>query len=173
MQIRSFTPSALLLVAMPLLASTAPVPGCQLRVLKPVQDDLGKQWTAATITEVDIERNDSGGGSFCSKGGSCIPRKVSGQDAVVLLNCKIGPSIGSGDFRLVPDAHLVGGAVAATMRLRDSTERRLSHLGFSNASAGTLAQTYVDQPHSAEARLVARALAGSHEAVAVLKRSNP
>lgn len=102
-----------------------------------------------------------------------MPRVVNGSSALTLLNCKIGPALGGGDFRLVPDANVVGPVVAAKLQSLQSAIAKLSTLGFSNASAGSLAYDYVNHPRSRNAQLVAKALNGSQQAVAILKQSNP
>ncbi len=146
---------------------------CQVRVLQSVTDDSGHRWPVGSVLPATILRDGPEGASYCASGGSCLPLKVNGSDTLHLLNCKVGPSLGDGDRRLIPDPQRAGHAAAATMRSRDEAERRLSGMGFSNASAGSLAAEYVKEPGSARGRLVAQALAGSSAARARLKSSNP
>lgn len=146
---------------------------CKARVLVPVTDDMGNAWKTGSILPVNIARDGANGGTFCASGGSCLPRTVNGSKALVLLNCKVGPSLGDGDSRLVPDASLSGAAAANALRSLQNATDKLSDLGFSNASAGSLADDYVNHPRSQNGRLVARAFAGSASALATLKRSNP
>lgn len=146
---------------------------CKARVITPVVDEMGNHYKAGNILPVDIDRENGTGGTFCASGGSCVPRKLSGNDAVVLVNCKVGPALGGGDFRLVPDSSKMGSKAAAKLQSRQNTVAKLNDLGFSNASAGSLADDYANHPHSKTGRLVANALAGSQTALAALKRSNP
>lgn len=146
---------------------------CQVRVLQPFTDSNGNHWQAGTVLPVTIERDDADGGAFCASGGSCLPRKQDGKEAVRLINCQVGPTVGGSDYRLVPNAQVVGRATATRMRSRASVAQALSALGFSNASAGTLADDYVGDPSSSAGKQVGRALHGSSAAIAALKKSNP
>ena len=76
-------------------------PQCQIKVLQKVKDDLGNFWGPGQKLPVDIARGEGEGGAFCAHGGSCIPRTVAGLQAVRLLNCRIGKSLGNGDSKLV------------------------------------------------------------------------
>ena len=78
---------------------------CFVRILKPVHDDVGNQWLPGKTLPVDIEREDQNGVSYCAHGGSCVPKGVAGQSAAVLLNCRVGNSLGHGDRLLVPVPH--------------------------------------------------------------------
>ena len=154
-------------------AQAASTQECQVRVLQALTDDLGNYWKAGEVLPVDIARNGANGGVFCASGGSCLPRKLHGSDALTLLNCQLGPSLGNGDRTLVADPRRTEPATAKAMTIRQNVENKLSSMGFSNPSAGSLAEDYVNHPRSGNGRLVARALAGSHNALAALKRNNP
>lgn len=164
---------ALLAVTLLPAACAAAVPECQLRVLRPVTDDLGNRWLPGKVLPVDIERTSVGAQFFCAHGGSCVPATADGVQAVRLLNCSIGDAIDGEDHRLVPAARLAGAATADAMQQRSRVEERLSDLGFSNASSGSLAQEAVDHPGSPTSRLVRRALAGSASALSRLRRNYP
>ena len=164
---------SLSLVSQASSAQTASVQECQVRVVQPLIDDLGNHWQPGQVLAVTIERDYASGGAYCASGGSCLPRKVNGSDAVRLLNCRTGASLGGGDHGLVPDPHRIGTAAAQAMRTRNQVEQSLSKLGFSNASASGLADEYLTNPQSSTGRLIARALAGSSAATATLKRNNP
>lgn len=90
------------------LAAVMPValaaPECQIRVLQPVTDDVGNTWQPGKILPATILRREAGQTAFCAHGGSCLPRSAGGKQAVRLIDCKIGPSIGNGDYRLIPKA---------------------------------------------------------------------
>ena len=146
---------------------------CKVRVLQPITDDLENHWQPGQTLAVTIERNTPSGGSYCASGGSCLSRKVSGVDAVQLLNCKPGSALESGDWSLAPDPLRLSPAAVKVMRSRDDAEQTLSRLGFSNAAAGTLADEYTRNPQSSTGHTVARALAGSQSAIAKLKQHNP
>ncbi len=146
---------------------------CQVRVLTPVTDDLGNHWEKGKVLPVDIERDDKNVQTYCASGGSCIPRLLSGKIAVSLLNCKVGPVLQGGDRRLIPTPARIGGTTTNAMLSHQATVKRLSELGLSNASAGSLADDYVNRPRSKNGRLVAQALAGSSSALATLKRNLP
>ncbi len=154
-------------------SEAATVQECEIRVMRPLPDDLGNRWQPGKILPVTIERDDADGGAYCASGGACVPRKVNGGNAVLLVNCRIGTVIGGGDRRLVPDPSRAGETAAQLMRSQVAVENTLSALGLSNASAGSLADEYVDNPRSETGRTVARALAGSGAALAALKRSHP
>ena len=97
---------ALLFVSTLLVSSRAGASGpqqCQIRVLAPITDDLGNTWKTGSVLAVDIERDGPNGGAFCAHGGSCLPRMAGAQTVLTLLNCKVGPALGGGDFRLVPE----------------------------------------------------------------------
>ena len=153
--------------------SSANAQECQARIVLPVWDDLGNAWKAGSTLPVNIERIGTQGSSFCASGGSCLPSRVGGSAALALLNCTVGPAIGGGDYRLIPSVQKAGAAAASALQMRQNATEKLSALGFSNASAGSLAEDYVRAPHSRNARLVAQALAGSRAAVAVLKHDHP
>ena len=146
---------------------------CKVRVLQPVNDDLGNYWKAGSVLPVDIERTGPQGDAFCASRGSCLSRTVQGSDALVLLNCRRGAALGGGDFRLIASASKTGQAAASAIQRRQHVAHQLSKLGFTNASAGSLADEYVNLPQSTNARLIARALAGSQAATVSLKRANP
>lgn len=146
---------------------------CQVRVLVGVTDDLGNAWKTDSVLPVDIEREGPNGGAFCAHGGSCLPRLAAAGPALTLLNCKVGPALGDGDFRLVPDSERGGSAAAAKLQRLQETTAKLMDLGFSSASSSTLADKFVNHRRSSDSQLVARALAGSRPALATLKRNNP
>lgn len=146
---------------------------CQVRVLQPITDDLGNRWRPGQMLPVDIARDEAGRRSFCAHGGACMPVTANGSPSVRLTNCLVGGALGGGDYRLVPDPHVMGAATAARMTKRDRVESRLSDLGLSNASAGTYAEEYVQRPASADGRLVARALRGSKAAFASMQARLP
>jgi hypothetical protein len=75
---------------------------CQVRVLRPVTDDVGNVWQPGKTLPATIARRQAGHTSFCAHGGSCLPGMVGGKRAVRLIDCRLGPSIGNGDYRLVP-----------------------------------------------------------------------
>ena len=154
-------------------AGAAEIPDCKVRVLQPLTDDLGNHWQPGQTLSMTIERDNASGGSYCASGGSCVPLKINGSDAVRLLNCRVGAAIGDGDRSLVPDPNLAGTGAAQEMRLRSDVERKLSNLGFSDASAGSLADEYVLHPGSANGRLVKSALTGSSAAICMLKQNHP
>ncbi len=145
---------------------------CKVRVLQLVNDDLGNHWKAGSVLSVHIERTGSQGNAFCASRGSCLPRTVQGSDALVLLNCRKGAALGDGDFRLIASAIKTGRAAASAIERRQDVADKLSKLGFTNASAGSLADDYVNLPQSKNSQLVARALAGSQAATVSLKRPN-
>ncbi len=147
--------------------------GCQARVLVALTDDLGNTWKAGSVLPVDIKRDSPNGGALCAHGGSCLPRRVGAQPVLMLLNCTVGPEISEGDSRLVPDPRLAGPAAAAKLQTLQDTTDKLMNRGFSNASAGSLAHSFVNDPRSRTGRLVAKALGGSQTAVTTLKRHNP
>lgn len=150
------------------------MPECQARVQRPVTDDMGHGWKPGDVVPVDIAREGGKGGQFCAHGGACLPRQTAeGQAALALTNCKVGPAIGGGDYRLVPDAHLAGAAAAAAMEACADVEQKLSALGFSNAAAGSLAEDTVSHPRSRKAQQVHRALRGSREALSTLQAQYP
>jgi hypothetical protein len=76
-------------------------PECQIRVLRPVTDDVGNVWQPGKTLPATIMRREAGHTSFCAHGGSCLPRMVEGKQAVRLIDCRPGPAIGNGDYRLV------------------------------------------------------------------------
>ena len=163
------------LAALPLATSerTAGVKECKIRVIQPVIDDLGNSWQPRKVLPVTIERDNASGGAYCASGGSCVPRKLHGNNAAELLNCKVGGPIGGGDHSLLPNAHQAGAAVSQAMHSHTDIERQLSNLGFSNASAAGLAEEYLTHPRSKNSLLVARSLAGSPTAIVTLKQRNP
>lgn len=165
---------AYLAVAMAVPASAAGhSQSCRVEVLQPVTDDLGNRWRPHATLPVDIARNEAGHRSFCAHGGACLPEAAHGSPAVRLTNCRVGSSLGGGDYRLVPDPNTMGAAAAARMMTRDRVEARLSDLGFSNASAGAYADDYIRRPASADGRLVTRALTGSKAALATMRALLP
>ncbi|WP_267114893.1 hypothetical protein [Xanthomonas sacchari] len=94
------------LAAVPAMASArTPAPDCHAMMLATVKDDMQNTWNKGQTLPVDIARDTPSGGAFCTHGGSCLPRKVAGKEAVRLTDCKIGPSIGDGDYRLVALPH--------------------------------------------------------------------
>ncbi|MDV0437390.1 hypothetical protein [Xanthomonas sacchari] len=96
------------LVAAPAMASArTPASDCHAVMLAAVEDDMHNTWNKGQTVPVDIARDTPSGSAFCTHGGSCLPRKVAGHEAVRLADCKIGPSIGDGDSRLIalPRAH--------------------------------------------------------------------
>lgn len=80
-------------------------PECQVRVLRTVTDDAGNVWQPGKTLPATIMRRQSGQTFFCAHGGSCLPRMAGGKQAVRLTDCRVGPSIGNGDYRLAPKAH--------------------------------------------------------------------
>ncbi|KAF1008915.1 MAG: hypothetical protein GAK28_00547 [Luteibacter sp.] len=106
-QISACTLVALLALFSLTQAQAAAAPDCRAKILRPVTDDMKISWKKGQTVPVDISRTTPEGESFCSHGGSCLPRIVKGQEAVRLINCRPGPSIGDGDHRLVasPEAH--------------------------------------------------------------------
>lgn len=82
-------------------AGTAADPDCQALMLRPVVDDMNIAWKKGQRVPVDISRTTSEGEFYCAHGGSCLPRTVKGQEAVRLIHCRPGPSIGDDDHRLV------------------------------------------------------------------------
>ena len=167
---------ALLFVLTLLVSSPAGASGpqeCQVRVLAPITDDLGDTWKTGAVLPVDIERDGPNGGAFCAHGGSCLPRLAGTQPVVTLLNCKVGPALGGGDFNILTDAERGGSAAAAKLQRLQDTTAKLVDLGFSSASSSTLADNFVNHPRSSDGQLVAKALAGSRSALATLSRNNP
>ncbi len=167
---------ALLFLSTLVVSSRAGASGpqeCQVRVLASITDDLGTTWKTGSVLPVDIERDGPNGGAFCAHGGSCLPLLAAARPALTLLNCKIGPALGGGDFRLVPDSERGGSAAAATLRRLQDTTAKLMDLGFSSASSSILADEFVNHPRSSDGQLIAKALAGSRPALATLKRNNP
>jgi hypothetical protein len=82
---------------------------CHVTVLRTVTDDLGNIWSTGKIIPVDIERDNSSGGSFCAHGGSCIPRRVGGLETVKLSDCQIGTEIMGNDHALNPGRRKMNG----------------------------------------------------------------
>jgi hypothetical protein len=74
---------------------------CQVRVLRQVTDDVGNVWQPGKILPATIMRRQAGQTAYCAHGGSCLPRMVEGKQAVQLIDCRPGPAIGNGDYRLV------------------------------------------------------------------------
>lgn len=163
----------ILSVGMTMPAAAKPVRECQIRILRPVTDDMGHRWSAGRLLPVTIMRRDANGTSFCAHGGSCVPRMTRDGQAAQLVNCKPGEALGNGDFRLDPNPVVMSRADAGKMRTRSAVENKLSTLGFSNAASGTWANDYAANPASAHGRLVVRALAGSAEALATMKAKLP
>lgn len=154
--------------------SAKETPECRIRVLHPVTDDMGNHWQAGQTLPTTTMLRDKNGVAFCAHGGSCVPRRANGVQATQLVNCRPGRAIGDGYVALDPDPKTMSPATFRQMNTRTRAEQRLSALGFSNASAGSLAEAYAGSPTSADGRLVAEALAGSAEALAALrKRENP
>ena len=93
-----------ILVALVIVSATASAAAkskeCQIRVIRPVVDDLGNHWKPGKILLVDIERDNPDGGAFCAHGGSCLPRRSDNAKSVQLINCTVGPPIDSSDRRL-------------------------------------------------------------------------
>lgn len=163
----------ILSVGMTMPAAAKPVRECQIRILRPVTDDMGHRWSAGRLLPVTIIRRDANGTSFCAHSGSCVPRMTRNGQAAQLVNCRPGAALGNGDFRLDPNPTAKSSADADKMRTRFVIENKLSTLGFSNAASGTWANDYAANPASAHGRLVARALAGSAEALAMMKAKLP
>ena len=78
----------------------ASVPECQVIVLHSITDDIGNHWRPGQKLPVDIYRSGPDGGAYCAHGGSCLSRRVGGVQAVRLMYCHVGASIGGGDRRL-------------------------------------------------------------------------
>jgi hypothetical protein len=169
--LRSLIMMSLTLIASP--AAAAPVPDCQVRVIRPVTDDMGNRWAAGKLLSVSIMRRDASGTSYCAHAGSCIPQMVRGAQAVRLANCKPGTALGNSDYRLDADPATMSKADVRRMRLQSTAEARLAALGFSNAASGSWANDYASDAASAHGRLVARALAGSRQAIATMKAQLP
>ncbi len=163
----------ILSVGMTMPAAAKPVQECQIRILRPVTDDMGHRWSAGRLLPVTIMRRDANGVSFCAQGGSCVPRMKRNGQAAQLVNCRPGAALGNGDFRLDQNLALKSSAAAEKMRTRSVVQNKLSTLGFSNAASGTWANYYAANPASARGRLVARALAGSVEALTKMKAKLP
>ncbi len=99
------------LFALPLLPLANPAvadaaPECQVLVLRPITDDIGNHWNPGQKLPVDIQRSGPNGGAYCAHGGSCLPGRIGGAEAVRLVNCRVGASIDSEDRRLVFDPHV-------------------------------------------------------------------
>ncbi|GAA0660049.1 hypothetical protein FHT00_002896 [Sphingomonas insulae] len=150
-------------------ADAATVPECMVRVLQPVTDDLGNRWDAGKLLPVTILRRDANGASYCTHGGSCIPRMRGAVQVVRLTNCRPGAALGHGDYRLDPDPRTMGRADAKRAMTARGVGDRLAALGFSNAAIGSWSEDYVAHPDSPNGRLVARALAGSKPAIAAMR----
>jgi hypothetical protein len=103
MRMIPYTRALVMLLALDVFTPVAfAAPECQVRVLRPVTDDVGNVWQPGKILPATIMRQQAGQTSFCAHGGSCLPRMVEGKQAVRLIDCRRGPAIGNGDYRLVP-----------------------------------------------------------------------
>jgi len=61
---------------------------------------MGNLWQKGQVLPVDIARDSREGKFYCTHGGSCVPSELNGNEAVGLIDCIVGPSIGDGDFQL-------------------------------------------------------------------------
>jgi hypothetical protein len=154
-------------------ADAATVPECQVRILHPVDGDRGDHWRAGSMVAADILRRDGNGVSYCAHGGSCIPARVNGREVARLADCRQGKSIGGGDYRLAPVPGLMGARRTRIFLTAERVGDRLSALGFSQAGIGSWSGDYATAPSSRNGRLVARALAGSQQALAEMKAKLP
>lgn len=167
------TIAMLILVATAGAASAADFPECKVRTLAPVIDAGGYRNAAGKILPADILRRDEHGVSYCAHGGTCVPERVRGRQVVRLINCRPGKSIGNGDYRLDPDSRTMGAADARRFLTARQVGDKLVDLDFSNAAIGSWSSDYATNPASPNGRLVARALAGSKEAIAKMKAKLP
>lgn len=154
-------------------AATAETPECRIAIVRPVTDDMGRNWRAGEVAPATFIRREGGVTFYCEDHGQCLPQRLNGVTMTRPIDCHMGKSSSPGYFWLDPDPKVMGATGARQLLARRRAELRLGALGFDNASAGGLAEDYASNPTSRNGRLVARALAGSRTAVAQLKRTNP
>jgi hypothetical protein len=125
------------------------------------------------VTQYRVNKK-TGEATLCSHGGACFPVSITenGQkfEALRLTNCKVGAKDPFDD----PDETFYNLEVirskvpAADLRV-DDVDNKLLDMGLCSACASNVAYLYVKKPGSRCAKLTARALAGSRDAITTLK----
>jgi hypothetical protein len=165
-------PIALACLSVTTAVAAHETPECQIRVLRPVTDEMGNHWKPGQLLPVTSIQRDKNGVSFCAHGGSCVPRMASGGQAAQLVNCRPGKPLGDGYLGVAPDPQKMSAATFRQMNAKTEAEAKLSAMGLSNATTGSFAEAYASAPNSANGRLAARAIAGSPQAQAALKKQD-